>query len=138
MFRSSLQTDVGSHNPLLFGARLCWHSFPSPTASRYCSLWTFPFRHPLKDLKTCLLRRGFHTLIKNVSFFSPTDVGSHNPLLFGVQRPCRHCFPSPTANRYCPLWIFPFGLPLNIFKTHLLGRDFHTFTKNVSSPLQPM
>ena len=26
----------------------------------------------------CLLGRGFHTLIKNLSFSSPTDVGSHN------------------------------------------------------------
>ena len=26
-----------------------------------------------------MLGRGFHTLIKNVSFSSPTDVGSHNP-----------------------------------------------------------
>ena len=29
--------------------------------------------------KTCLLGRDFHTLIRNVSFPSSTDVGSHNP-----------------------------------------------------------
>ena len=29
---------------------------------------------------TRLLGRGFHTLKKNVSFPSPTDVGSHNKL----------------------------------------------------------
>ena len=28
--------------------------------------------------KTCLLGRGFHTLINNVSFSSPTNVGSHS------------------------------------------------------------
>ena len=36
-----------------------------------------------KVLKTRLLRRGFHTLIKGVSF-SSTDVGSHNPPSFKV------------------------------------------------------
>ena len=28
--------------------------------------------------KTQLLRKGFHTLIRNVSFYSSTDVGPHN------------------------------------------------------------
>ena len=28
-----------------------------------------------------ILGRGFHTLIRNASFPSPTDVGSHNPPL---------------------------------------------------------
>ena len=49
-----------------------------PTASRYCSLWAFPFRVPLKVFKTRLLGRGFHTLIKNDLYPSPTDVGSGN------------------------------------------------------------
>ena len=48
------------------------------TASRYCPLWTFLFGLSLKIFKTRLLKRGFHTLIKNVSFSSPTDAGSHN------------------------------------------------------------
>ena len=42
----------------------------------------------LKVFKTCLLRRGFHTLIKGVSFSYPTDVGSHNLPPFRSQRPC--------------------------------------------------
>ena len=33
----------------------------------------------LEVFKTRLLWRGFHTLIKGVSFSSPTDVGHHNP-----------------------------------------------------------
>ena len=37
------------------------------------------FRLPLKVFKMRLLRRGFHTLIKGVSFSSSTDVGSHIP-----------------------------------------------------------
>ena len=32
----------------------------------------------LQDLKTRLIERGFHTFIRNVLFFSPIDVGSHN------------------------------------------------------------
>ena len=33
---------------------------------------------PLKVFKMPLLGRGFHTLINNASFSSPTDVGSHS------------------------------------------------------------
>ena len=36
------------------------------------------FGLPLKVFKRRLIERGFHTLIKNASFSSPTDVGSHN------------------------------------------------------------
>ena len=36
-------------------------------------------RYQLHGFKTCLLGRGFHTLIRNISFPSPTNVGSHNP-----------------------------------------------------------
>ena len=35
------------------------------------------FGLPLKVFKMCLLGRGFHTLIKNASFSSQTDVRSH-------------------------------------------------------------
>ena len=44
---------------------------------RYYSLWIFGF--PLKVLKTRLLGRYFHARINNISFYSPIDVGSHNP-----------------------------------------------------------
>ena len=43
------------------------------------NLRVFPFGLPLKVFKTCLLGRSFHTLIKNFSFSSPINVGSHNP-----------------------------------------------------------
>ena len=65
------------------------------TASRYCHLWTFPFELLFKVFKTRLLGKCFYTLIKNVLFSFLTDVGSHNPPLFGAQRPCWHSFPSP-------------------------------------------
>ena len=37
----------------------------------------------LKVFETRMLGRGFHIFIKGVLFFSPTDVGSHNPSLSG-------------------------------------------------------
>ena len=40
------------------------------------------FRFSLKVFKMRLLGRGFHTLIKNVSFSYPTDVRSHKIDLF--------------------------------------------------------
>ena len=45
------------------------------------SLLGFP-----SGFKTCLLGKGFHTLIKGVSFSSPTNVGYHNPPPFRAQR----------------------------------------------------
>ena len=42
----------------------------------------------------CLLGRDFHILIKNASFLSPIDVGSHNPPIWG-QHSHWHLFPSP-------------------------------------------
>ena len=48
-----------------------------PFVSRYCPLWAFLFGLHLKVFKTRLLGRGSHTLIKNVSFPSPTGVRSH-------------------------------------------------------------
>ena len=41
------------------------------------ALFGFPFRAFLKVFKTHQLGRGFHILIQNVSFSSPTDVRSH-------------------------------------------------------------
>ena len=38
---------------------------------------------------------SFHTDIKNASFSSSIDVGSHNPPPFEAQRPRWHSFPSP-------------------------------------------
>ena len=40
--------------------------------------------------------------------------------------------PKPTACKYCPPRTFHLELSLIIFKTCLLGRDFHTLIKNVS------
>ena len=55
-------------------SKVAGHVIVKPTASRYCPLWVFSFELPLKVFKTCLLERDFHTLIKNDSFSSPTDV----------------------------------------------------------------
>ena len=52
------------------------------------------FKLFLEVFKTCLLGRGFHTLIKNASFSSPIDVGSHNPLPSGPSVLLGHCLVS--------------------------------------------
>ena len=48
------------------------------TARRYCHFLAFLFGFSLKVFKT-RLKRGFHTLLKNVSFPFTTHVESHNP-----------------------------------------------------------
>ena len=45
--------------------------------------------------KTCLLRKGFHTLKNNAPFSSPIDVGISQSTPFRVHRPRWHSFPSP-------------------------------------------
>ena len=40
--------------------------------------------------------------------------------------------PKSTASKYYPLWAFPFGLLLKVFKMRLLGRGFRTLIKNAS------
>ena len=40
---------------------------------------------PLKVFKTRLLGRGFHVFIRNASFPSSTEVGSHNPPLLEMR-----------------------------------------------------
>ena len=47
-----------------------------------------------------LFVRGLHTLIRNVSFPSPTDVGSHNPLRWGPASSLAHC-PVSDSNTIC-------------------------------------
>ena len=116
------------------------------------------FGIPLKVFRTRLQGRGFHTLIKNVSFSSPNDVRSHNPtssgprVLADTHSPLQsmwdltiHPLSGPSVlagtppsvwhcNSSSPLLVnfFLFGLSLKVFKTRLLGRSFHTLIKNVS------
>ena len=82
-------TNVESHNPPLLrpnvladtspSVYLWYHLYqPKPTVSIHCPLWLVTYRHHPHGFKTRLLGRGFHTLIRNDSFTSPTDVGSHN------------------------------------------------------------
>ena len=52
-------------------------------SNKYCPLWPVMYRHQPYGFKTCLLGRGFHTLIRKASFPSPTDVGSHKPPPWG-------------------------------------------------------
>ena len=138
-------------------------SSPSPPLPDIVLFGLLLFELPLKVFKTRLLGRGSHTLIKNVLFSSPTDVRSHNPPPFVTQHPHWHSLPSPidmgppnpapsglsvlasTLPRVHPssgfsllagtspgVWVFPF----RVFKTHLLGRGFHTL-RMFRSPPQP-
>ena len=163
-------TDVGSHNPppsksnILAGTPLVSTPFEaqpprstSPgvgsnticnsskaTTSLYCSFWTFSSVLPLKIFKTHLLGRGFHTLIKNDSFSSVTDVGSHNPPLFRAQRLHRQSFPSPIDVRshnpplfraYRPRWhSFPSQIDVELPNLPLHGPTSLLAYHFVSSP----
>ena len=89
------------------------------------------------SFKTCLLGRSFHTLIKNALFSSPTNVGSHNPPPLGPASSLEHRPMSGSetiCNRLSPPLAnnLRFGPQPHGFKTHLLGRGFHTLIKNVS------
>ena len=54
----------------------------------------------LTILKMRLLGRSFHTVIKNVLFPSPTNVGSHNPPSLGPAFSLAHCSES-GSNTIC-------------------------------------
>ena len=134
---------------------------PKSIASIYCPLWAFPFEillkvfkmrllgrgFLLKVFKMRLLGRGFHTLIKNVSFSSPTDVGSHNPPRFAAQRSRWHSFLSPIdVGPLDPPPLGPCVLPrtppgvhlhsgLSLLASTSPGADFDTICNSPSPPL---
>ena len=60
-------------------------------------LLNFHFRVSPQVIKMRLLGRGLHTLIKNVSFSSRTDVGSHNPPPFALVPFSNQCGTSQSA-----------------------------------------
>ena len=130
------------------GVWLWYHLYqPKPTASKYCPLWAFPFGLPLKVSKTHLLGRGLHTLIKNASFSSPTDVGSHNPppsepkvlastrsLLQSMWDPSIHPPSGPSVLTSTPPRVHPL-LGLASLLTHRLMSDYDTICNSPSPPL---
>ena len=64
-----------AHRPV-FGSDTICHSQSPPLADIFL-FWLSLSNFPSRFFKTCLLGRSFHTLIKNVSFSSPTEVRSH-------------------------------------------------------------
>ena len=116
----------------------------SSSLTIYCPLWPITYRRKPYSFKTCLLGRSFHTLLRNVSFPSPTDVGSHNPPPWGPASSLTHCplFASNTICNtsnssltiYCPLWPIIYHRKPHSFKMYLLRRGFHTFIRNVLFP----
>ena len=92
MFRFPLQTDVRFHNPLPWGPgfSLAHHSISStdtsyvtaqtPTASRYCPIWTFPFGLFLKTYVTSPLTLvSFSNRCGTLAKFTPLQ-GPASPL----------------------------------------------------------
>ena len=72
-------------------------------------------------------------------------MGSHNPPPLGGQRPHPVTDSDTICNGLSPPLVdivlfgfslppFPFGLALKVFKTHLLGRGFHTLVRKASFP----
>ena len=70
-----------AHSPVS-SSDIIWNS-SNPLLNRYCSLWAL-FQASSQGFKTRLLGRDFHTLIKNISLPSPTDVESH--ILFNMYK----------------------------------------------------
>ena len=110
--------DVRSHNPPPLGP-----SVLAGTCSLLQSMWDTPQSTPFEAQHTC-----WHT----ASCPPPSRLSLLAGISLGVWLRYHLQQSKPTASRYCPLWAFPFGLPFKIFKTHLLGRDFHTLIKNAS------
>ena len=65
-----------THCPVFGSDTIC--DDPGPPLADIILLGLSLAGFPLKVFKTRLLRKGFHTLIKDVLFSSPTDVRSHN------------------------------------------------------------
>ena len=140
-------TDLGSHKPPTLGPNVLAGTLPVSGSDTIYNSSSPPlvdivlFGLSPRGFKTRLLRRGFHTLIRNVSFPSPTNVGYHNPPPLRAQRPswqiaqCLALIPFIIAQAH-PLSSlgFPFRASPQDFKTHLLGRGFHTSIRNVSFP----
>ena len=121
---------------------ICNH--PSPSLADIVRFDSLRIAISLTIFKTRMLGRGFHILIRNVSFPSPIDVGSHNPPPWGPMSLLRHrsvtgsdtigYSPDPPLVdivRFAPLRI---TINLTVLKTHLLGRGFHILIRNVSFP----
>ena len=104
------------------------------TTSRNC-LFLLVMYHGFKKI---LLERGFHILITNASFLSPIDVRSHNPPPLELVSSLAHCLLSNSytiCNRldsYYSLWPVTYSCQPHDFKTHSLGRGFHTLITNAS------
>ena len=84
---------------------------------------------PSRFVKTCLLRRDFHTLIKNVSFSSPTNVGSHNPPPSVPSALADTCF---LLNRCRTPQSTPLRSPTSFLAHHLVSTPFRGSTSSLA------
>ena len=95
-----------SQSTLLLGSASSLAHRPVSDSHTICNRPSLPrvdivlFRFSPQSFKTCLLGRGFHTLIKNDLFHSPTNVRSHKPPLLGTTSSLALV---PLSNQYVPL-----------------------------------
>ena len=93
MARESRDIKVSMHNYIVtrsVAIQNCTCNSPSPLLVNIVRFGPLRITISPHGFKMRLLRRGFHTLIRNASFASPTDVGSHNPSTLEAQRPRWH------------------------------------------------
>ena len=102
---SSLTPTSASHYPVIGSDNIC----NSPRLL-LIDIVCFSPLHIVVSLTVLkrLLGRGFHTLIRDASFSSSTDVGSHNPPLLGLASSLAHRSVSgsdPICNSPSPLLV---------------------------------
>ena len=140
----SSPTDVGSYNPLLFGSqRLLWHSFlflidvgpPPPLGPATLLSFLPPINvgphqiHP--PLGPSVLAGTSPHVHPPPSGLMSTPLRDSVSLFVGTLHFDTICNGPPLANIVL-FGAFPFTTPLKVFKTRLVGRDFHTLIESVS------
>ena len=133
-------TSSLAHRPVSSFDTIC--NGPSPPLVNIVCFGSLRFAVSLMVLKH-LLGRGFHTLIRNALFSSPTEVGSNNHPSWWPASSLRHCSmsssdticndPSPRLVDTVCFGSLCIVVSLTVLK-RLLGRGFHTLIRNVSFP----
>ena len=93
-------TNVGSHSPLPWGLVSSLTHYSMSGSDTICNSLSSPLVDivrftSLHIVVSLMVLRGFHTLIRNALFSTPTNVGSHNPPPFEAQCPRWHSFLTP-------------------------------------------
>ena len=89
------RTNSFYNSTVLLSSYTSLYGFSSYTKLAECNNSPIPFWASPQCFKTCLLEKGFHTLINGGLFSCPTNVGHHNPPPFGTQHSRGHYFLPP-------------------------------------------